>query len=146
MRVDIVEGGVTPELVEAFGRLLPQLSSSASELSMEELVEIVTAEATTLFVAVTDDNIVGTLTLVMFRIPTGRRAWIEDVVVDERSRGRGVGAALTRRAIAHAREHGARSVDLTSRPTRDVANAMYTKLGFDRRDTNVYRLDLSEEV
>ncbi len=85
------------------------------------------------------------LTLAMFRIPTGRRAWIEDVVVDGRARGKGVGEALTRHAIAYARQHGARTVDLTSRPSREAANAMYAKLGFVRRSTNVYRIDVSEQ-
>ena len=81
----------------------------------------------------------GTLTLVMFRIPTGIRAWIEDVVVDEAAGGRGIGTALTRAAIEHAAEHGARTVDLTSRPSREAANHLYQKMGFERRDTNVYR-------
>lgn len=144
MRVKIVEQ-VTPEVVEAFGRLLPQLSTAAPRLTAQDLNEIVAAEATTMFTAVTGDGIVGTLTLAMFRIPTGVRAWIEDVVVDERARGKGVGAALTRHAIAYAREHGARTVDLTSRPSRLAANAMYAKVGFVRRDSNVYRVDLSEQ-
>ncbi len=144
MRIEIVEQ-VTPEVVDAFGRLLTQLSASAPRLSAEDLNEIVEAEATTMFTAVTDEGIVGMLTLAMFRIPSGVRAWIEDVVVDERARGKGVGAALTHRAIAYAREHDARTVDLTSRPSREVANAMYAKVGFVRRDTNVYRLDLSEQ-
>ena len=83
--------------------------------------------------------IVGTLTLVVFRIPTGVRAWIEDVVVDESARGRGVGEALTVAAIGLATGAGARTVDLTSRPTREAANRLYRRLGFELRDTNVYR-------
>jgi ribosomal protein S18 acetylase RimI-like enzyme len=94
---------------------------------------------TTLFVARMNDEIVGTLTLVVFRIPTGIRAWIEDVAVDEAAGGKGVGKALTRAAIEHAFEAGARTVDLTSRPSREVANGMYQRLGFERRETNVYR-------
>ncbi len=144
MQIEIVEQ-VTPEVVDAFGRLLPQLSASASRLSAEDLHEILEAEATTMFAAVTDEGVVGMLILAMFRIPTGVRAWIEDVVVDERARGKGVGTALTRRAIAYARRHGARTVDLTSRPSREAANAMYAKVGFVRRDTNVYRFDMSEQ-
>ncbi len=83
--------------------------------------------------------IVGTLTLVVFRIPTGLRAWIEDVVVDESVRGRGVGEALTLAAIDLAAAAGARTVDLTSRPSREAANRLYRRLGFEQRDTNVYR-------
>jgi ribosomal protein S18 acetylase RimI-like enzyme len=81
------------------------------------------------------------LTLVVFRIPTGLRAWIEDVVVDEGARGRGVGAALNQAAIRLAGEHGARTVDLTSRPSREVANRLYSRLGFVPRETNVYRFE-----
>ncbi len=144
MRIHIVEQ-VTPDVVEALGRLLHQLSGSAPRLSAQDLHEIVASEATTLFTAVTDGAIVGMLTLAMFRIPTGMRAWIEDVVVDEGARGKGVGMSLTRHAIAHAREHGVRTVDLTSRPSREAANAMYAKIGFVRRSTNVYRVVLTEE-
>jgi ribosomal protein S18 acetylase RimI-like enzyme len=88
-----------------------------------------------------DGTIVGTLTLAIFRIPTGLRAWIEDVVVDERARGRGVGAALTNAAIRLASDQGARTVDLTSRPSREAANRLYQRLGFVARETNVYRFD-----
>ena len=87
-------------------------------------------------------DIVGTLTLVVFRIPTAIRAWIEDVVVDESARGRGVGEALTAAALDRAKAAGARTVDLTSRPSREAANRLYQRLGFIGRDTNVYRYDL----
>ena len=86
-----------------------------------------------------DGRIVGSMTLVMFRIPTALRAWIEDVVVDEAARGHGIGAALNRRAMQIAADRGARTVDLTSRPARVAANELYRKLGFVQRDTNVYR-------
>ena len=82
------------------------------------------------------------MTLVLFRIPTGLRAWIEDVVVDEAARGRGVGETLNRAAIEWARGAGATTVDLTSRPSREAANRLYRRLGFQERATNVYRLDL----
>jgi ribosomal protein S18 acetylase RimI-like enzyme len=85
---------------------------------------------------------VGSLTLAMFRIPTGVRAWIEDVVVDESARGRGVGEALTQEALGRARAAGARTVELTSRPSREAANRLYLRLGFEVRDTNVYRFSL----
>ena len=98
-------------------------------------------EATDLFIAIDDGGtIIGTATLVTFRIPTGMRAWIEDVVVDEAGRGQGVGMALTDAMVERARELGCRTVDLTSRPSREAANRMYQRAGFVARDTNVYRL------
>ncbi len=136
-------GAVTPDLVASFARLIPQLSRSSPPPGEAELAEMVASPATVLLVAGTDDDeIVGTLTLVLFRIPTGLRAWIEDVVVDESARGTGVGEALTRSALDRAAVAGARSVDLTSRPSREAANRLYRRLGFQPRDTNVYRFDL----
>ncbi len=131
----------TPELVEAMVRLLPQLSSSAPAPTAAELDEIATSPATVLLVARLDGRIVGSLTLALFRIPTGMRAWIEDVVVDEAARGHGVGDALNRAALEIAAERGARTVDLTSRPSREAANRLYRRLGFQARETNVYRFD-----
>lgn len=139
MFIEIV-GEVTDELVEAMARLVPQLSSSNPPPGRDELVDIVQAPATDLFIATDDDGrILGTATLVTFRIPTGRRAWIEDVVVDEGSRGHGVAEILCREALNRASAAGARTVDLTSRPSREAANRLYRRLGFVRRDTNVYR-------
>jgi ribosomal protein S18 acetylase RimI-like enzyme len=89
-----------------------------------------------------DDRILGSLTLAWFRIPTGVRAWIEDVVVDEEARGHGVGELLNRAALDLARELGAKTVDLTSRPSREAANRLYQRIGFVARDTNVYRYSL----
>ncbi len=134
----------TPELVDAFARLVPQLSRSSPPPGRAEVEEMVQAPGTRVLVARLGPGgpIVGTLTLVVFRIPTGVRAWIEDVVVDESTRGRGVGEALSRRAIEVAREAGARTVDLTSRPSRQSANRLYRRLGFEPRDTNVYRYPL----
>ena len=129
----------TPELVTSLNVLLPQLSSNAQPLSLADLETLVHSPSTTLFVARNDDDVVGTLTLVVFPIPSGDRAWIEDVVVDEGARGLGVGEALTRAALDVARSNGVRTVDLTSRPSREAANALYLKLGFERRETNVYR-------
>jgi ribosomal protein S18 acetylase RimI-like enzyme len=142
LRVEIADE-LSDELVEAIRRLVPQLSSSAPVPTREDLAAIVASPATTLVVATDDDRIVGTLTLALFRIPTGTRAWIEDVVVDEAARRLGTGEALTREAIRLAGEAGARTVDLTSRPEREAANRMYEKLGFRRRDTNVYRHEIS---
>ena len=133
---------VTPELVAAFERLIPQLSSSNPPPPAVELEEIVSSPATVLFLARVDDEIVGSLTLALFRIPTGLRAWIEDVVVDGEARGRGVGEALNQAALAHARSVGARTVDLTSRPSREAANRLYQRIGFVERETNVYRYSL----
>lgn len=131
---------VTDELVDAWVRLTPQLSSSSPPPTREQLHEIVTSPATELLIARGDDGtILGSLTLVLFRIPTGLRAWIEDVVVDGEARGQGVGAALNTYAVDVAAERGARTVDLTSRPSREAANRLYQRLGFEKRDSNVYR-------
>ncbi len=134
---------VTPELVAAFRRLVPQLSKSSPVPGGAELAEMVRSPATILLVARDGDNdIVGAMALVVFRIPTGVRAWIEDVVVDDECRGRGVGEILCREALNRASAAGARTVDLTSRPSREAANRLYRRLGFVRRDTNVYRWSL----
>lgn len=141
MNVDIAQS-VDDELMDAFVRLIPQLSSSNPPPSRAELEEIVTSPATVLFVARVNDRIVGSLTLALFRIPTGLRAWIEDVVVDGEARGHGVGEALNMAALAEARRRGAVTVDLTSRPSREAANRLYQRLGFVARETNVYRFEL----
>ena len=130
------------ELIEAFQRLIPQLSSSNPPPTQEELAEIISAPSTVLFIARLDEHIVGTLTLATFRIPTGVRAWIEDVVVDSAARGHGVGEALNQAAILEAHHRGAITVDLTSRPSREAANRLYQRIGFVARDTNVYRYDV----
>lgn len=131
---------MSDELVAAFDRLVPQLSSSAAPTTRAELKEIVSSPATTLLLALDEDDVVlGSLTLALFRIPTGLRAWIEDVVVDEEARGRGVGEALVHEALRLASEAGARTVDLTSRPSRQAAARLYEKTGFRRRETDVYR-------
>jgi ribosomal protein S18 acetylase RimI-like enzyme len=129
----------TPDLVEAFARLIPQLSSSSPPPSADELAELVGAPGTTVFVARLDGHIVGTLTFVVFRIPTALRSMIEDVVVDGDARGHGVGEALTRAAIDKATLLGVRTIDLTSRPSREAANRLYQRIGFAPRETNVYR-------
>ena len=160
---------VTEEFAAAFGRLVPQLSRSAKIPTAEELAKTVRSPATVLLVAYGADGsedgggedggveggggedgraedskarIIGSLTLVLFRIPTGLRARIEDVVVDESARGAGVGRALNVAAMERAAAAGARSVDLTSSPAREAANELYLSLGFKQRDTNVYRAEL----
>jgi ribosomal protein S18 acetylase RimI-like enzyme len=137
---------VTDELEAAFVRLMPQLSSSNPAPTRDQLAEMVGSPAITLLIAREPDaegEIIGSLTLAMFRIPTGRRAWIEDVVVDASQRGKGVGEALTREALRVAQAAGATTVDLTSRPTREAANRLYQRIGFERRETNVYRYTLA---
>ena len=130
------------ELLDAVARLVAQLSRSAPPPSAQRLREIVASPASQLLIARDEArDIVGMLTLALFPIPTGVRAWIEDVVVDERARGRGIAAALTREALALAARDGARTVELTSRPDREAANRLYAKLGFRRRETNVYRYE-----
>jgi len=134
---------VTEELVEAFVRLIPQLSTSSPPTPRAELEEIVGSDATVLFLARDGaGRIVGSLTLAVFRIPTGFRAWIEDVVVDDSARGAGVGEALVGAAVDRSRALGAKTVDLTSRPSRESANRLYVRLGFESRSTNVYRRTL----
>jgi ribosomal protein S18 acetylase RimI-like enzyme len=130
------------DVLDALQRLVGELSSSAPKPHAADLEEIIESPVTRLIVARDQgDAVLGMLTLALFRIPTGLRAWIEDVVVDERARGEGVGEALTREAIRIASESGARTIDLTSNSSREAANSMYRKLGFNRRDTTVYRVD-----
>lgn len=133
---------VTDGLVAAFGRLIPQLSSSSPPPTAEALAEIVANPNSVLFVARDGDEVLGSLTLAFYRIPTGIKAWIEDVVVDDAARGRGVGEALNRAALDEARRRGAKDVSLTSRPSREAANRLYQRIGFEARTTNVYRYSL----
>ena len=140
LHVEIYEKA-SEELLDSCHRLIPQLSSSAAPITVDELAEIVNGDSTKMFVARVDNQIVGLLTLAVFRIPTAVRAWIEDVVVDSSARGHGVGEALNLAAIAEAKRRGAKTVDLTSRPSREAANRLYQRIGFVARDTNVYRFD-----
>ena len=133
---------VTTELTAALVTLIPQLSSSADPVTEDVLRRVLADPAITMFVAHHEGNIVGSLTLAVFTIPTGSRAWIEDVVVDESARGLGAGEALTMAALDAAKAKGATSVDLTSRPSREAANHLYLRLGFVARETNVYRFSL----
>jgi ribosomal protein S18 acetylase RimI-like enzyme len=129
-------------LAPAVAGLVGQLSRSASPPSPDEVEDIVRSPACHLLLARDGEGvIVGMLTLVVFRIPTGVRAWIEDVVVDQDARGQGVGAVLNQAAIRLAGERGARTVDLTSRPSREAANRLYRRLGFVERDSHVYRYE-----
>ena len=129
----------TPELVTAVNNLIPQLSSSTPPLSAVTVESFVNQESVYLFVYRQNSAILGMLTLATFDIPTGKRAWIEDVVVDDAARGNGAGQALVEAAVKHAQAIGSKSVDLTSRPSREAANRLYQRAGFGLRETNVYR-------
>ena len=133
---------ISDEVVAAFGRLLPQLSRSARPLTRADIAAISDSPAITVLLARCDGTIAGMLTLAMFPLPTGLRAWIEDVVVDEEFRGRGAWAELTDAAVRIARAAGARTVDLTSRPSREAAGRLYERAGFQLRDSRVYRFSL----
>jgi ribosomal protein S18 acetylase RimI-like enzyme len=134
------------EVEEALARLIPQLSSTSPIPRRQELEALIASDSSVLLAAKEDGGIIGLLTLVLVRIPTGVRARIEDVVVDERARGRGVGEHLSREAIRLAAEGGAKTVDLTSRPGRRAANRLYERLGFERRDTHVYRYNIEQPI
>jgi ribosomal protein S18 acetylase RimI-like enzyme len=141
MAIDIeVLRDVADADMPAINRLLGQLSRSAPPLDADAVRQIATWDGNSLLVARSAGRIVGMLTLVTFPTPTGLRAWIEDVVVDESTRGQGVGAALSREAVRLARAAGARTIDLTSRPSREAANRLYQRLGFQLRETSVYRM------
>lgn len=136
---------VTDEMVEMWRKLMPQLSSSSPLPTREQLESIINSQSVVLFMAREGGKLVGSLSLAYFRVPTGTRGWIEDVVVDESMRGHGIGEALTRSALAKARELNIRTVDLTSRPSREAANRLYQRVGFQLRTTNLYRYTLTEE-
>jgi ribosomal protein S18 acetylase RimI-like enzyme len=139
---------VSEELADAFRRLLPQLSPAARPPTLDELKEMVEAPGTALLLAREQATgaVVGSLTLVIFRVPTGVRAWIEDVVVESSARGRGIGEALSREALRLASAQGARTVELTSRPSREAAGRLYRRLGFLPRETVVYRYTAPAET
>jgi|SRR5687767_5439446 len=136
---------VTDELYRAIQRLIPQLTTNKVPANWDELSALVNSEASTLLIAREPDGnseIVGILTLVIYRVPTGLRSIVEDVVVDEGMRGYGIGKALMLYAIELAREAGAAGLSLTSNPRREAANHLYRSIGFKRRETNAYYLDL----
>ena len=133
----------TDDLLVAINHLIPQLSSSFEGLDHEGLATIIDDPATSLLIARSPElGVVGTLTLALFTLPTGVRAWIEDVVVDESARGMRAAKALVQRALELAHGAGATTVDLTSRPSRVAANQLYLAMGFEARETNVFRFSL----
>ncbi|GMV34012.1 MAG: GNAT family N-acetyltransferase [Chloroflexi bacterium] len=142
MQIDVATRA-DDELYEAFQRLVPQLTSNNPPPTQGELVALIQEPSSTLLLARADDGgIVGALNLTVYRVPTGVRSIIEDVIVDTSARGRGVGQALMKRAIELAKEKGAKNIALTSNPARAAANRLYVKLGFKKRETNAYQLNL----
>src|SRR5688572_8669660 len=135
---------VTEELLDALQRLVPQLSAHKPAPTRDELTALVISESSTLLIARFPDEkntIVGMLTLAIYRVPTGIRSIVEDVVVDETMRRRGIAEALVRRAIELTREAGASGMSLTSNSQRVAANRLYQSMGFKRRETNAYYYD-----
>lgn len=144
MKIEIMDI-VTDEVIAAFRHLTPQLNAEISPPGKKELQEILNSGCTRIFLARDDQEvIVGALALVIFQTPNGLHAWIEDVVVDQAARGLGIGEALNRAALAAARLSGASDINLTSRPEREAANRLYQRLGFQLRQSNLYRLYLKK--
>ena len=130
--------------LESINQLLPQLSSKASPITMKRLTELVGSGSTMIFICTNEEaKIVGMLSLVIMKIPTGNKAWVEDVVVDQNARGQGLGKSLMDHALEEAGKLGVKTIDLTSRPSRKNANRLYQSLGYQIRETNVYRRSVS---
>ena len=142
MHIDIVTQA-DEELYEAFQHLIPQLTNNNPPPSLNDLSALVRNEASTLIVVRNENaKIIGALTLTVYRVPTGIRSIIEDVVVDSSARGQGIGEALISRAIEVAREKGAINISLTCNPMREAANRLYQRMGFKKRETNAYQMKL----
>lgn len=145
MQIDIVTHA-DEELCEAFQRLVPQLTTNHPPPTLDELTALVQEASSTLMVARNPaGQIIGALSLAVYRVPTGVRSIIEDVVVDLSARGQGVGEALMQRAIERAAEKGASNITLTSNPMRVAANRLYLKMGFKKRETNAYQFVIAKE-
>lgn len=142
MSIELVDTA-SPQLEEAFARLIPQLSRTAQPLNQEGIAAFLAQDSIDLLVFFGPEReILGMLTLVTFDIPTGTRSWVEDVVVDSSARGQGIGGKLVAASVELAQKRGAKTVDLTSRPEREAANRLYRRCGFEQRETNVYRHSL----
>ena len=147
MNITLMES-VNDEVVEAFQRLMPQLTRHSPPPTREELVEMAQSNQCFVFLAREpggDGLIIGTATLGTFRTPTGLHGWIEDVVVDQDYRRQGIGKILTEACLEQARRLGLREVNLTSRSARCAANQLYQAMGFIRRETNLYRYPISQD-
>ncbi|MFV0536376.1 MAG: GNAT family N-acetyltransferase [Dysgonomonas sp.] len=132
---------ITPEIIEAFSILIPQLTAKSETPNKKYLEEIIKTQSAYLFTACNPD-IVGSITVVVMNTPSGSKAWIEDVIVDKNARGQNVGEKLVSFAIDFAKKLNITSINLTSSPDRVAANKLYQKLGFILRETNVYRLTI----
>ncbi len=130
------------ELQGVLAALLPQLGQSVPVPSLDHLKAMVADPAVTLLLARDGSEILGTAAVVVYTTPIWVKARIEDVVVDQAARGRGVGEALVKECIEVARHRGAAVVELQSARSREAANRLYSRLGFELRDSNVYRLTL----
>lgn len=128
--------------VYSINRLLSQLSPNAEMTTIERLNEIMESKNTHLFLATVDGNVAGMCSLALYTTPTGRKAWIEDVVVDKDYRGMKIGRQMIEKAIKYAHKYSPCTIMLTSKPSRIAANALYSNAGFDRKNTNVYKMDI----
>lgn len=136
---------VTQEIFESFKRLIPQLTQNSPSPTLEDLIAMTESPHSIVFLAYASGSgkqVIGSATLALFQTPTGWHGWIEDVIVDQEARRQGIGQALTRACIKKAEELGLEEVNLTSRPTRIAANALYQAMGFKKRQTNVYRFPI----
>ena len=141
--MDIILASKSSEiLLQAINKLLPQLSAMAKPLSEKELIYLIDSESNQLVLATEKEEIYGMLSLVTCKLPTGKKALVEDLVVDGSVRDKGIGKMLLNKAIELAKDQELRYIDLTSNPLRKEANALYQKLGFEKRETNVYRFHL----
>ena len=135
---------ISQEVLDKINSLLPVLSDNLTLLTFEKMTEIINSDNTTVFIAEEDGEIVGMLTLATYVTPSGPKAWIEDVVVDKTRQGKGIGKVLVEKAIEHANQLNMNRIDLTTNPARVAANVLYQKIGFKKRETNVYRFLLTK--
>ena len=136
---------VDESTVDVFKRLMPQLTGKDEYPSLEELQRVIQSDERFLFFATENGEVIGTLTLVFYQLPSGLKAWIEDVIVDEHARGKGVATALLKHALQVARDKGSLKADLTSMPWRTAANRLYQKMGFKKRESNMYRYHFTDD-
>ena len=130
----------SPEYLEAMQRFLDQLTTSPMVLTESMFQELLKSENSHLFFIMKDEQIAGMLTVGIYHSPTGGKAWIEDVVVDETFRGQGLSKLLVAHAIEFVKAQQIPSLMLSSNPKRIAANKLYQAMGFERKETNVYRM------
>lgn len=129
-----------PGYLASINNLLLQLSDSIHTITEEELNTLLSSSQSHLYVLESDGQIIGMTTLCLYQCPTGWKAWIEDVIVDRNFRGKGYGKLMVRKAMEECKNRGNVTLMLTSRPSRIVANQLYQSLGFEKRETNVYKM------